>query len=59
MSFSAAKHQTARRVELAVECVSIADEIERLADLTVKRAAVLKSQAKKLAGELDGVGETV
>lgn len=47
-----------RRTELAVECVTIADELERLTTLTAKRAAALKSQAKQLAGELDGLGNT-
>jgi hypothetical protein len=55
---SAVDRAHVKRVELAVECISIADEVERLAALTVKRAAVLRSQARVLAGILDGVGES-
>lgn len=46
-----------KQVELAVECVSIADEVERLASLLGKRAGQLKLEARELAGVLDGVGE--
>jgi hypothetical protein len=57
MSASIVDRQHVREVELAVECVTLADELERLASLTLRRAAVLKSQARELAGELDGLGE--
>ena len=50
------ERQNVKRVELAVECVTIADELERLLALTGRRVAVLKSEARELAGELDGVG---
>jgi len=47
--------QHVREVELAVECVSIIDELERLLHLATKRVAVLRVEARALAGELDGV----
>jgi hypothetical protein len=45
----------AREVELAVECVAIADELERLHSLAVRRLATLRAEARQLAGSLDGV----
>lgn len=57
MAASAVDRAHVRQVELACECVSIADEVERLASLIGKRAVQLKSEARELAGELDGVGE--
>lgn len=57
MSASVADRQHVRHVEMACECVSIADELERLLHLASRRVAVLKSEARELAGELDGVGE--
>jgi hypothetical protein len=57
MAASAVDRQHVKRVELAVECVSIADEVDRLLHLATKRVAVLRSEARELAGELDGVGE--
>lgn len=47
-----------KQVELACECVSIADEVERLAALLGKRAIQLKVEARELAGVLDGAGKS-
>lgn len=54
MSAAAVDRQHVRKVELAVECVAIADEVERLATLLGRRASQLKSEARELAGSLDG-----
>jgi hypothetical protein len=48
-----------RQVELAIECVAITDEVDRLLQLAVQRVATLKGEARTLAGELDGAGERV
>lgn len=53
MTAAAANRAHVKRVELAVECASIADELERLLHLAGKRVAVLKSEARELAGQLD------
>lgn len=53
MAAAAADRAHVKRVELAVECASIADEVERLASLLGKRAVQLKLEARELAGNLD------
>jgi len=57
MAAAAADRTRVRRVELAMECVTIAHETERLVDLLAKRVAVMSAQTRALAGELDGVDE--